>query len=182
MMGLPMTGRFVDARHRLWASPWTLVLVVVLGALCLRVMDGFHAPDVRPLDLFIFMPREECLVTLQAWSARGVRDARIFYALDGVWAAVWTSSFAFAYHRALAHRPGLLPARPWVTRLLVMTWLLDFAENATIVALIQRDPEVGDGLFAASRGLTATKWAAIFAFWVLLTVGVLRRASPGEPR
>lgn len=149
----------------------------------MQVMDRFHVQGVRPLDLFPFMSQEECLVTLEAWRARGLGDAAAFYALDGVWSALWISFFAAIFHRALVYRPALGQARLWVGRLLMSTWLVDFSENATIVALVHRSPHVSDGLFWASRGLTAAKWAAILTFWMLLINGVLRRAPrPGTPQ
>lgn len=165
----------LDSHHRRWASLATLLAILAASAVCLSLMNRFHVTDGSPLDVTLFMSRAESMVTVAAWSASGSQRTITFYLLDCVWAVLWNSFFYFLFHRALRGRGrrALEPLRSAVAFLLMGVCALDYLENASIVSLAMRYPDISSLHYGASRVLTHVKWLGIATFFLVLVVGSL---------
>ncbi|MCK5243124.1 hypothetical protein KAR34_11805 [bacterium] len=173
-------NRYIDRHHRILASPIMIISLIFLGISCLKIMSIFEISEGKPLDLFIFLSKAECLVTIRAWSQLGVKGTAFFYILDCVWAIIWNLSLYYVYNLVLKYRHSLLFLRIKFIGLFSLILALDYLENATIVMLAGSYPAISDLLFYISRGTTFLKWLGIVVFWALLIVSYLRTLKRKE--
>lgn len=160
---------FIDKHHRIWGSPLMIILLVALSYGCFKIMDLFHVPNVKPLDLFMFMSKDECMVTLRDWHYWGYMKAFYFYILDCLWAVLWNSMLYYFYHTVLIFQHKILFLRSYLFRLIVCIYVMDLLENTTMVWMIKLYPQIPDLLFYFNRSMTLLKWSGV-AIVLLATI------------